>query len=240
MTNTKEDLRAIKKRIRFVGIFLISVLVILTVNLGVQMLNPKLPPSFDQPIIATQSIISEPEPTISEEIFYTEAPHPCFMGYEIGFVHTWFDENWVCDRCKEYVGPRYGFTDEEVYLLAQLLCGSADYDGDGEYDFVWDAVVGNDIRYDQISLVLCVVMNRVRSDERYFPDTVIEVVMQKRQFAVMPRNANKTPHEMAIKYVKEWCDAYDRWDGGVQSIPEDHLYFTEGPNLTNISSTTWR
>ena len=130
------------------------------------------------------------------------------------------------------VAPRYGFTDDEVYLLAQLLCGSADKDGDGEYDFVWATKYEEETNYAEISKVLCVVMNRVRSAE--FPDTVTDVVMQKGQFAVMPQNASKVPDQIAIDVVQEWCDAYDAYALGVQSIPETHLYFT-GNGVTNTT-----
>ena len=132
------------------------------------------------------------------------------------------------------IEPRYGFTDDEVYLLAQLLCGSSSIDGDGEYDFVWTAKYDPDnINYCEISKVLCVVMNRVRSEQ--FPNTVSEVVLQKGQFSPMPKNAKKTPDDLAIQKVQEWCDAYDNWDTGVQNVPEDHLYFSAGPNLTNVT-----
>ncbi len=132
------------------------------------------------------------------------------------------------------VEPRYGFTDEEVYLLAQLLCGSSKVDGDGEYDFVYTAKYFPDkLNYCEISKVLCVVMNRVRSEQ--FPNTVSEVVLQKGQFSPMPKNAKKTPDDIAIQKVQEWCDDYDNWDTGVQNVPEDHLYFSAGPNLTNVT-----
>ncbi len=132
------------------------------------------------------------------------------------------------------IEPRYGFTDDEVYLLAQLLCGSSSIDGDGEYDFVWTAKYDPDnINYCEISKVLCVVMNRVRSEQ--FPNTVSEVVLQKGQFSPMPKNAKKTPDDIAIQKVQEWCDAYDNWDTGVQNVPEDHLYFHAGPHLTNVT-----
>lgn len=130
------------------------------------------------------------------------------------------------------VKPQYGFTEDEVYLLAQLLCGSDEISGDGVYDFDWSAEHAK-INHAEISKVLCVVMNRVRSDE--FPDTVTEVVMQKNQFGVMINNVSVTPSDIAIEEVREWCEAYDKWDKGVQTIPEDHLYFSAGPNLTNVT-----
>ena len=130
--------------------------------------------------------------------------------------------------------PRYGFTEDEIKVLAILLCGSKDVDGDGEYDIDF----GNDERYDQISLVLCVVMNRVRND--HFPNTVTEVVYQPNQFAPMKQWKDCSPEvsEIALQRVREWCNAYDCWDSEIQSIPEDHLYFT-GDGLENHSSTTW-
>lgn len=129
--------------------------------------------------------------------------------------------------------PRYGFTEDEIYMLAVLLCGSKYVDGDGEYDFDF----GNDERYDQISLVLCVVMNRVRNEQ--FPDTVIEVITQPNQFSLMKRWSEELPEvsDIALQRVREWCDAYDRYDLGTQSVPEDHLYFT-GDGIENHASTT--
>lgn len=117
---------------------------------------------------------------------------------------------------------RYGFSDEELYLLTVLLSGSKNVDGDGEFDVDF----GRSDEYDQISLVLGVVMNRVRSD--LYPDTVSEVVWASGQFEVMPQWANGLPDVSQTSYerVTEWCAAYDTGDPGVQSIPEDHLYFS--------------
>ena len=117
--------------------------------------------------------------------------------------------------------PRYGFTDDEIYLMAVLLTGSKKVDGDGEFDFDF----GRQDEYDQISLVLCVVMNRVRSD--VYPDTVSEVIWQKGQFSGMYMWKKKLPQvsDISLQRVTDWCKAYDAYDTGVQSIPEDHLYF---------------
>jgi len=132
-------------------------------------------------------------------------------------------ENWA----EEEVPPRYGFTDEDVYLLAQLLCGSGEKDGDGEYDFDFK----EEINYYEIAKVLCVVMNRVRH-EQYYSDMLSEVVLDPGQFIVFPRNVGSVPSQKAIDIVKEWCDAYDRWDIGMQCIPEDHIFFS-GNGITN-------
>ncbi len=134
--------------------------------------------------------------------------------------------------------PVYGFKQQEIFLMAQLLCGDKNRDGDGEYDIDF----GNDDRYDQISLVLCVVMNRVNDDR--FPNNVEDVIWQNNgttyQFSVMEQwdDFNKvcSLSDIAIQRVTEWCEAYDRGDPGAQSIPTDHVKFY-GNGTENISST---
>ena len=128
------------------------------------------------------------------------------------------------------VEPRYGFTEDEIYLLAQLLCGDKNTSGDGEYDI--DFVDPNNIDYYEVSKVLCVVMNRVRDDR--FPNTVEDVVLAKNQFAVMPKNLKATPSEMALTVVEDWCKAYDEFDVGIQCVPENHVFFT-GNGVSNIT-----
>lgn len=189
-------------------ILLVTILVII----GVSSFTTKEPDvSPTSPTVPSTVLLVRPEPPIiAEPVVAVTEPEPVV------------------------VEPRYGFTDEEVYLLTQLLCGSSKVDGDGEYDFVYTAKYFPDkLNYCEISKVLCVVMNRVRSEQ--FPNTVSEVVLQKGQFSPMPKNTKKTPDDIAIQKVQEWCDAYDNWDTGVQNVPEDHLYFSAGPNLTNIT-----
>ena len=121
---------------------------------------------------------------LENDISWNTAKSACVTD-ETGFTHHMLTAgSYICDCCGDYVAPRYGFSYDEVYLLAQLLCGAYSYDGDGEYDFVWQAL-HTEINYYEVSKVLCVVMNRVRDDR--FPNTVTDVVMQKGQFAVMPR-----------------------------------------------------
>lgn len=126
--------------------------------------------------------------------------------------------------------PRYGFTDEDIYLLAVLLSGSKYVDGDGEFDIDY----GRDTEYDQISLVLCVVMNRVHDDN--WKNTVSGVIWQKGQFSVMPQWKKGLPEvsDISLKRVTEWCKSYDAYDSYVQSIPEDHFYFS-GDGIYNYS-----
>jgi hypothetical protein len=129
---------------------------------------------------------------------------------------------------EEEIEPRYGFTDEDIYLLAQLLCGSKSYDGDGEYDIDFE----DDINYHEVSKVLTVVMNRVRSNR--FPNTVREVVLQDGQFSPMPENLKTEPSDVALRTVKEWCECYDLGISFVQAVPETHLFF-RGDGFTNTT-----
>lgn len=131
--------------------------------------------------------------------------------------------------------PKYGFEEEEIYLLTVLLCGSKNRDGDGEYDF--DFEYQNN--YKQISLVLCVVMNRVES--KTFPNTVSEVLWQPRQFSAMKLWKNKLPEvsKKSLEIVRNWCVLYDNFDPSAQTIPKDHLYFS-GNNYENISRKDYK
>ena len=126
--------------------------------------------------------------------------------------------------------PRYGFTEEEIYLMSTLLTGSKYVGGDGEFDFDY----GRDEEYDQIYLVLCVVMNRVQSEQ--YPDTVSEVIWQRGQFSPMTRWTKGLPQvsDISLQRVTDWCKAYDAYDTSVQSVPENHLYFS-GDGRRNYS-----
>lgn len=128
------------------------------------------------------------------------------------------------------VAPRYGFTDNDIYLMTVLLCGSAKTDGDGEYDIDFY----NKDNHEQVSLVLSVVMNRVMSSR--FPNTVTEVIWQKGQFSPMPRWKAGLPTVSDSSYaiVQTWCEAYDNYDSSVMYIPESHLFFS-GNGVINKS-----
>jgi len=133
--------------------------------------------------------------------------------------------------------PRYAFTDGDIYLMAQLLCGSQNISGDGEYDFVWNnAYIKN--YYIEMSKVLCIVMNRQRNSQ--FPNTIKEVILQKGQFTPIPKNLYKVPSALAVEEIQRWCDAYNLYDPSVQVIPEDHLYCHSGPNNTTITRENWK
>ncbi|MDX9917313.1 MAG: cell wall hydrolase [Gudongella sp.] len=143
-------------------------------------------------------------------------------------------EEVVLEESEPIIPPRYGFTDDDIYLMTVLLCGSGDTDGDGEYDVDF----GNQDNHEQISLVLSVVMNRVMSSK--FPNTVSEVIWAPNQFSPMPRWRGGLPKVKPESYaiVKAWCDAYDSNDLTVMSIPETHLYFT-GNGTINKSRERW-
>ncbi len=132
------------------------------------------------------------------------------------------------------IEPRYGFTDDEVYLMAVLLSGSKYVDGDGEYDVDFH----NQDNQQQISLVLNVVMNRVNSDQ--FPDTISEVIWAPGQFSPMPKWVNNLPEvgDISLQKVREWCNAYDTYDPEAQVVPDNHLYFY-GNGIVNKSRERW-
>lgn len=163
----------------------------------------------------TKDVTTEEIPTI-DIIEITVTPTPT--------IEPVIEHNHV----KEEIELRYGFTDEDIYLLAQLLCGSKGYDGDGEYDIDFE----DDINYHEVSKVLTVVMNRVRSNR--FPSTVREVVLQEGQFSPMPENLKTEPSDVALRTVREWCECYDLGINFVQAVPETHLFF-RGDSFTNTT-----
>jgi hypothetical protein len=120
------------------------------------------------------------------------------------------------------IEPRYGFKEDEIFILVQLLSGDKNVDGDGEYDI--DFKNPDDLNYGEINKVLCVVMNRQRDGR--FPKTVKEIVLAKNQFSVFPRNLKAEPSELALSVVRGWCQAYDCYEKRIQTIPENHVYFT--------------
>ena len=118
--------------------------------------------------------------------------------------------------------------------MTVLLCGSGKTDGDGEYDVDFY----NKDNHGQISLVLSIIMNRVKSDR--FPNTVSEVIWAKGQFSPMPKWKKGLPvvSDNSYQIVKAWCEAYDNHDLSIMSIPESHLYFV-GNGKINKSRERW-
>lgn len=132
---------------------------------------------------------------------------------------------------------RYGFSEDEIYLLAQLICGDEKISGDGEYDFVWNNKCIKSY-YKEMSKILCVIMNQQR--DPHFADNVTDVIMHPGHFTPMPENLKTKPSKIAINEIRKWCQAYDNYDKSVQIIPEDHIFFSAGPNNTNITRAKWR
>lgn len=127
--------------------------------------------------------------------------------------------------------PVYAFTDDEIFLMAQLLCGQAGKDGDGEYDFEWQ-IAKDEINWFEINKVLEVVMNRTLTPGIY-ADNVTDVIMQSGAFSVMPMNASREPSPEVVAAVKYWCDFFNSPEY-VPSIPSDHYWFSgsRGSNIT--------
>lgn len=169
-----------------------------------------------------EPVTAEPEVIIKTEYVYI-------------FETCDHEEEEVVEEIEEVIQPRYGFTDDDIYLMTVLLCGSGSTDGDGEYDIDFSKYED----HDQISLVLSVVMNRVMSEK--FPNTVSEVIWAPGQFSPMPQWKRKglpTVSERSHQIVREWAEAYDNHDLSVMSIPENHLYFT-GNGRVNKSRERW-
>lgn len=203
MNKRKKKRLVIKPRFYVICTLLIAVITSLIIfNLSSTLGNEEVPEKIT--LLSPMEIIKEEAPVVTvEDIPITIQP-------------------------KDEVKFRYGFTDEDIYLLAQVLSGGKNIDGDGEYDIDFQ----NEINYYEVGKVLSVIMNRVRSES--FPDTVKDVVMQKGQFSVMPRNANKEPSDITLQTVREWCTAYDNYIKLVQVVPENHLYF-RGDSFTNTT-----
>lgn len=180
--------------------------------------------------------VSEPAPLDIAEIETAEEPEQ--IEYIEPSVETFKSveimESNTPETSMQFIEPRYGFTEDEIYLMTVLLSGSKYVDGDGEYDIDF----GNQDNRNQIGLVLGVVMNRVRSDN--FPDTVEEVIWASGQFSPMRRWVNGLPEvsDISLNKVREWCRAYDTYDLDYQTIPDTHLYFY-GNGVINISREEW-
>lgn len=132
----------------------------------------------------------------------------------------------------------YLFSDEEIYMLAQLLCGQKGVDGDGEYDFEYQLYIDEEypclqaVNETEVTKVLGVVMNRVLAKDVY-ADNVKDVLLQPGAFTVFPKNLKTEPSESVIKVVREWCQLYNV--GITTNIPPDHYWFKSAGNGTNVT-----
>jgi hypothetical protein len=121
---------------------------------------------------------------------------------------------------------KFEFTEEDIYILTVMLCGSGTADGDGEYDIDF----ADEVNFEQISIPLGVVMNRVLSP--HFPDTISEVIWQPNQFLVMKRwTKSSTPRvsSRSLSIVKDWTERYAQ---GEKLIDPGYLFFS-GDGIEN-------
>jgi len=100
----------------------------------------------------------------------------------------------------------YDFTDEEIYLMAQLAWHEAGCEGD----------VG-------MIAVVEVVLNRLYSDR--FPDTVEEVIYQPRQFSYNYELKNITPSDELLMLVREVIS------GRVWVLGDSEILFYRNPDI---------
>lgn len=128
--------------------------------------------------------------------------------------------------------PIYDFSDEEIILLAQLLCGSPTISGDGEYDFE-SQIPSGQINWVEVNKVLEVVMNRTLTPGVY-ADNIKDVLLQPGAFSVFPKNLNTTPSKEVIASVKYWCDSFNSAEY-IASVPSDHFWFSAGSRGTNVT-----
>jgi hypothetical protein len=133
---------------------------------------------------------------------------------------------------KTYSEPLYNFSDNEVYLLAQLLCGQEGKSGDGEYDFE-SQIESGQVNWTEVNKVLEVVMNRTLTPGIY-SDNVTDVVLQPGAFSVFPKNLNTTPSPKVIEAVNYWCNCFNSSDY-IRSTPENHFWFSAGSRGSNVT-----
>lgn len=119
--------------------------------------------------------------------------------------------------------PEYIFTQADVDALARLVYGEArGCDVEGQAAVVWCA------------------LNRVDSDDPYFPDTVMGVVTQPGQFF-----GYRESHPVLPELVKVVEDVLMRWSAersGIENVgrvlPREYLYFS-GDGERNYFTVTY-
>lgn len=119
--------------------------------------------------------------------------------------------------------PEYIFSDDEVGALARLLYGEArNCEVEGQAAVVW-----------------CV-LNRMDSDNPYFPDTVIDVVTQPSQFFGYREDYPVLPE--LVEVVEDVLMRYSAERSGIGSVgrvlPREYLYFS-GDGTHNHFTTTY-
>jgi hypothetical protein len=117
------------------------------------------------------------------------------------------------------------FTEADIVAIAQTIYGEA-------------GVVRSDMRR---AAVAWVILNRVDSDNPYYPNTILEVIEQRGQF-----NGYLENHAVAENYYDLALDVLTRWErekngrGDVgRVIPKNYLFFT-GDGKENYFTREWR
>ena len=109
----------------------------------------------------------------------------------------------VENRITEYIPPKRSYTEEELYILAHVICGEAQSYSDEEQLYVGS-----------------VVLNRVNSDR--YPDTIKGVVFQKNQYTcTRDGNYYRTPTE------RNWANAKYLLENG-SILPANVVYQSGG------------
>ena len=107
--------------------------------------------------------------------------------------------------------PAYIATDAEVEALARLIYGEA----------------RSCCVEEQAAVVWCV-LNRMDSEDPYFPDTVMGVVTQPSQFFGYRRDYPVLPE--VVEVVEDVLMRYDAEQSGIESVgrvlPREYLYFS--------------
>lgn len=117
----------------------------------------------------------------------------------------------------------YIFTDAEVDALARLVCGEArNCNVEGQAGIIW-----------------CV-LNRVDSDDPYFPDDVIGVVTQPNQFFGYRESDPVLPELAAVArdVLMRYCAERSGIEDVGRVLPREYVYFS-GDGERNYFTTTY-
>ena len=121
----------------------------------------------------------------------------------------------VENRITEYIPPKRSYTEEELYILAHVICGEAQSYSDEEQLYVGS-----------------VVLNRVNSDR--YPDTIQGVVFQKNQYTcTRDGNYYRTPTE------RNWANAKYLLENG-SVLPANVVYQSGGKQGRGVYLKTSR
>ena len=144
---------------------------------------------------------------MAAQIMFNTAPMAiavsCDTGGGTGTHFAWTVKTTKKPNCDEVMAQ---FSEEERFALAKLLWGEA-------------RGIPSDT---ERAAVVWVVLNRVDSDDPYYPDTILGVVKQKGQFAGYSPNHPVDEHLLWLVDDVLW-----RWATGGEGrvLPSDYLFF---------------